>query len=91
MNPYFVDQPYTHQLGQLTIPREFLTRQRVATRVAPQTLVQRTGGAAPTSYEAGWPVMTQQEEPDWTTYAMIGLAVVGVAGGVWYLKKKKKI
>jgi hypothetical protein len=79
-------QYYDYNLGALTIPRELFRRTAVA---APLTTLAPRQTAPTQSYVGGYPVVREEEKADWTTYAMIGAAVLVVGGGVWYAKKKR--
>jgi hypothetical protein len=73
------------QLGQLAIDPTLLRRAVTRTAVAaPAPTYAPTG-----SYVGGYPVVREEEKADWTTYAMIGAAILVVGGGVYYAKKKK--
>jgi LPXTG-motif cell wall-anchored protein len=76
-----------YELGQLRIDPGLFRRH---VRQAPQQMVRRIG---PGPDEGGYPTVQYEEkdDPDWTTYAMVGAAVLVVGGGIWYAKKKKMI
>jgi LPXTG-motif cell wall-anchored protein len=73
----------TVQMGALD-PSIFRTRVRAP--VTPINIVPRVG----TQDIRGYPTIQEEDEPDWTTYAMIGGLVLVVGGGI-YLAKKRKI
>ena len=74
-----------YQMGQLTIPRELLKRTAVA---APLTTLQpRTPTTQ--SYVGGYPVVREEDKPNYTTWIMVGALGLVVVGGVYYAKKKR--
>jgi hypothetical protein len=73
-----------YTMGQL-IPTSFL-RQATAQRV-PVAPVTRP---AQTQY-LGYPTVQQKDEPDYTTWILVGVAGIAVVGGIMYAKKKRLI
>lgn len=80
-------QQYVDELGQIQTMRQRVTRgvrQRGRQTLVP-TMVTRE--LAPQAFM--YPTVQEEEEPDWTTYALVGGVVVAVGVGVYLYKKKK--